>query len=37
MDSKSINQNNFVIGSKPELIKVELMNFKEEVLLDLKE
>ena len=37
MDSKSINQNNFVICSKPELIKVELMNFKEEVLLDLKE
>ena len=37
MDSKSINQNHYLIGSTPEIIKTDIMNFKEEVLQDIKE
>jgi len=37
MDSKSINQNHCLLGSIPEIIKTDIMNFKEEVLQDIKE
>ena len=36
-DNKDINNNNYLIGSKPETIKADIMNFKEEVLVDFKE
>ena len=36
-DNKEINNNNYLIGSKPETIKADIMNFKEEVLVDFKE
>ena len=35
--SKSINQNHCLLGSIPEIIKTDIMNFKEEVLQDIKE
>ena len=35
--SKSINKNHYLIGSTPEIIKTDIMNFKEEVLQDIKE
>ena len=37
MDSKSINKNHYLIGSTQEIIKTDILNFKEEVLQDIKE
>ena len=35
--SKSINKNHYLIGSTQEIIKTDILNFKEEVLQDIKE
>ena len=36
-ENKKINDNHYLIGSRPETIKADIMNFKEEVLVDFKE
>ena len=35
--SKSINKNHYLMGSRQEIIKTDILNFKEEVLQDIKE
>ena len=36
-EPKDIKNNDFLIGSKPEIIKADIMYFKEEVLVEVKQ